>query len=80
MPPPKIEHGIPKPPTREELCQQDDEQVLRVINENPKMTQAAIAKKLGWIRTTGARAGQPNSRRVFNAIRRLRWKGQLGDD
>jgi Winged helix-turn-helix DNA-binding len=55
----------------------DDVQVLRLITENPRITVKAIAENLGWIRTTGVAAGQPNSMRVYKAIRRLRKKGQV---
>jgi Winged helix-turn-helix DNA-binding len=77
MRPIKIEHGIPMPPSREELREQDDAQVLQLIIENPRITQRAIAEKLGWVRTTGVAVGALNWSRVFQAMERLREKGRL---
>ena len=68
-----IDHGVPKPPSREQLRQQDDAELLRFLTENPQFTQRDIAEKLGWLWPTGS----PNPLRVRQAIKRLRNKGQL---
>jgi hypothetical protein len=64
-----IDKGVPVPPSREQLRQQDDDRVLQLIAENPGMTNVEIAEKMGWIR--------PDRVRVRTTINRLRVRGQL---
>jgi hypothetical protein len=77
MNPPKIEHGIPKPPSREELDQRDNAELFRFMTENPQYTHWDIAKELGWVSTTGVGAGNPDVMRVRKALKRLRREGKL---
>ena len=69
----KIDHGVPRPPTREQLDQRDDAELLRFDRESP-FTQWGIAKELGWKTKWDA----PNPLRVGKSLKRLRNEGKLG--